>query len=122
MPSQQFGPIAERVIDALLASNPGLAQSAGDHRFDDRLPDLSTDAVADEVAMLRDAAAALSQVDEDELGAEEVVDHAVLLARVERSLFELTQVREHEWNPLRHNPGGLLYNLIVRPFAPVEQR
>jgi uncharacterized protein (DUF885 family) len=120
--AQEFVPLAERIVDALLAANPAIAGYAGDHRFDDRLPDLSDDAVARDVAMLRDASAALSQVDSDELGPEDRVDHAVLLALVERILFERTEVREHEWNPLEHNPGPLLYTLIARPFAPVPQR
>jgi hypothetical protein len=72
--------------------------------------------------MLRDAAAALSQVDDDELGPQERVDQAILLAMAERALFEYTEVREHEWNPLEHNPGPLLYALIARPFAPAAQR
>jgi uncharacterized protein (DUF885 family) len=46
----------------------------------------------------------------------------VLLARVDRMLFERTEVREHTWNPLAHNPGALLNGLIARPFAPAEQR
>lgn len=120
--AQEFVPLAERIADALLAANPGLAASAGDHRGDDRLPDLSTDGIARDVAMLRDASAALSQVDTDTLSAEDRVDHAVLLSLVERILFEHTEIREHEWNPLEHNPGPLLYGLIARPFAPVEQR
>ncbi len=120
--SQEFVPIAERVIEALLETNPGLAANAGDHRFDDRLPDLSTEAVAREVAMLRDASAALSQVDYELLDQAERVDHAVLSALVERVLFERTEVRAHEWNPLVHNPGVLLDTLISRPFAPAEQR
>jgi hypothetical protein len=120
--AQEFAPLAERIIDALLAASPTLARGAGDHRFDDRLPDLSAAAVADDVALLRDAAGALSQVDDEELSTADRVDHAVLLALVERSLFEYTEVREHEWNPLRHNPGPLLYALIARPFAPVAQR
>ncbi|HKT04443.1 MAG TPA: DUF885 family protein, partial [Rugosimonospora sp.] len=119
---QEFVPIAERVIDALLETDPALAASAGDHRFDDRLPDLSADGVAREVAMLRDASAALSQVDYEVLDAAERVDHAVLLSLVERRLFERTEVREYEWNPLVYNPGDLLDGLISRPFAPAEQR
>ena len=55
--------------------------------------------------MLRDAADALSGVDPDDARRAGAVDHAILLALVERGLFELTEVREHEWNPLRHNPG-----------------
>ena len=41
---REFVPLAERIVDALLESDPALAASAGDHRFDDRLPDLSPDA------------------------------------------------------------------------------
>src|SRR2546423_1728632 len=120
--SSEFAPLAERIVDALLEAYPGTATFAGDHRYDDRLPDYSPDSVAGDVAMLRDASVALSQVDEDTLDAQEGVDHAILSARVDRELFEYTEVREHEWHPLEHNPGPLLYALIARPFAPVAQR
>ena len=119
---QDFVPLAERIVDALLDADPGLARWAGDHRHDDRLPDFSPDAVMAETAMLRDAALALSEVEEIDLDAEENVDHAALLALVERRLFELTDVREHEWNPMRHNPGPLLHPLIARSYAPVADR
>lgn len=120
--SQAFAPLAERVVDAILAADPVTATYAGDHRFDDQLPDLSPDGVTAQVAMLRDAANALAEVDPAGLDVQERVDHEVLSALVERGLFELTEVREHEWNPLAHNPGPLLHALIARPFAPAEQR
>jgi hypothetical protein len=120
--SPEFVPLAERIVDAILEASPEQAAFAGDHRFDERLPDYSAEAVARDVAMLRDAASALSQVDEDTLSPDEAVDHAVLLAIAERAIFEYTEVREHEWNPLEHNPGALLHALIARPYAPVEQR
>src|SRR5690606_29381181 len=31
-----------------------------------------------------------------------------------RRLFELRELRAHEWNPLIHNPGRLFYGLLVR--------
>jgi len=117
-----FVPVAERIVDAILASDPVLATESGDHRFDDRLPDLSAGGVAADVAMLRDAANALSEVDVDALDVPEQVDHAVLTALVDRHLFELTEVRDHEWDPLRHNPGMLLHALLARPFAPADVR
>jgi hypothetical protein len=118
----EFVPLAERIVDALLETDPGLAASAGDHRFDDRLPDLSPGAVDERITMLRDATDALSAVEPDEMGAQDQVDHAMLSAMVERDLFELTDIREHEWNPLVHNPGPLLHTLMSRPFAPAEVR
>lgn len=119
---EPFAPLAENIVDAVLAADPVMAMYAGDHRFDDQLPDHSPDGVTAKVAMLRDAANALAEVDSAELDLEERVDHEVLAALVERGLFELTEIREHEWNPLEYNPGPLLHALIARPFAPAEER
>ncbi|GAA4689191.1 DUF885 domain-containing protein [Phytohabitans rumicis] len=118
----QFIPLAERIVEAVLEINPATASYVGDHRFDDQLPDLSTGGMAAQVAMLRDAGDALAEVDADALDPPERVDHAVLSALVERGLFEATEVRGHEWDPLEHNPAPLLYALIARPFAPPEER
>ncbi|ASW53666.1 DUF885 domain-containing protein [Plantactinospora sp. KBS50] len=119
---QDFMPLAERIVDALMASRPELAATVGDHRFDDRLPDLSGGAVAADAAMLVDAANALSELDGELLDPTEQVDHAVLSALVDRYLFESTEVRSAEWDPLEHNPGALLHALIARPFAPADER
>jgi uncharacterized protein (DUF885 family) len=122
MSTSEFVPLAERIIDELMAASPALASDVGDHRFDDRLPDLSSEGVGRRIGVLRDAAGALSGVDSDALDPAEQVDCEQLLALVERSLFSLTETRDYEWNPLAHNPGGLLYDLIARPFAPAAQR
>lgn len=119
---EDFVPLAERIVDAVLDSEPDLASFVGDHRFDGRLPDLSSDAVAERTTMFRDAADALSGLDADELSPQDQVDHALLSSLAERGLFELTDVREHEWNPLVHNPGPLLHALLSRPFAPADVR
>src|ERR671916_284680 len=79
----QFVPLAERIVDAVLESNPALASYVGDHRFDDRLPDLSTSGVAAQVAMLRDAGNALAEVDADALEPSGQVDGAAALVREE---------------------------------------
>ncbi|MEH0841874.1 DUF885 domain-containing protein [Micromonospora sp. CPCC 205711] len=119
---EEFVPLAERIVEAVLESRPGLATSAGDHRYDDRLPDLSADAVAADQGMLKEAADALSELDPDALDVEERVDHALLSALVDRELFELSEIRAYEWDPLRHNPGPLLHALLARPYAPAEER
>src|SRR5512134_301646 len=111
----QFAPLAERVLDALLEADPVLATHAGDHRFDDRLPDLSPGAVADRVSSLRDASVALSGVDDLTLDAQDRVDLAHLTSLVDRALFSLQEVRDHEWNPLVYNPGILFHALLARP-------
>jgi uncharacterized protein (DUF885 family) len=119
---ESFVPLAERIVEALLESRPELATSAGDHRYDDRLPDLSAGGLAADQAMLKDAADALSEIDPDSLDVDEQVDHALLSSLVDRELFETTEIRAHEWDPLRHNPGALLHAVLARPFAPAEVR
>jgi len=121
MPAE-FVSLAGRIVDALLLADPKTATSAGDHRLDAELPDYSPDGIMARTAMLRDAGDALSQVDVDALPAAERVDHNLLSSMVETQLFDLTELRTHSWNPLQHNPGGLLHALIARPFAPVAQR
>ncbi|MEW2144040.1 DUF885 domain-containing protein [Micromonospora vinacea] len=119
---ESFVPLAERIVDAVLESRPGLATSVGDHRFDDRLPDLSAGAVDADRAMLKEAADALSDIDPDALDLAEQVDHALLSSLVDRGLFESTEMRAHEWDPLMHNPGPLLHALVARPFASADVR
>jgi len=121
MPAE-FVTLAGRIVDALLQADPKTATSAGDHRLDAELPDYSPDGIMARTAMLRDASDALSQVDVDALPPAERVDHNLLTSMVEAQLFDLTELRTHSWNPLQHNPGGLLHALIARPFAPVAQR
>src|SRR6266540_3675530 len=110
----EFVPLAEKIVDAILEADPVAATYAGDHRFDHRLPDLSTEGVAADVSMLRDAAHALSQVDADTLDLADRVDHEILSSIVDREIFERADLREHEWNPLVHNPGALLHALMSR--------
>src|SRR5262245_61489569 len=120
--STPFAPLADQILDALLAADPSLAGSAGDHRYDDRLPDFSPESVAAQVGMLRDASAALSGADDEVMDEQARVDHATLSTVVDKTLFDLTEIREHEWNPLVYNPGGLFHELLSREFAPAEAR
>ncbi|MGV9678404.1 DUF885 domain-containing protein [Nocardia sp. NPDC003482] len=120
--AQEFEERAGRIVDVLLADDPHAAAWAGDHRADERLPDFSGEAVRGRAAMLREASHVLAEVDDDALNAEDRVDLELLRREVDGRLFLLNEVREHEWNPLAHNPGPLLYALLARPFAPPEQR
>jgi uncharacterized protein (DUF885 family) len=61
-------------------------------------------------------------VDVDGLPLAEQTDHTILSTIVDRQLLEQTELRQHEWNPVQHNPGALLHALMARPFAPVAQR
>jgi len=120
--ARDFHPVAEQIVDDLFSASPALAEWAGDHRYDHQLPDLSAAAVRAEVARLRESVDVLHEVDPEVLDAEDGVDLQLLSAAVDARLFELTEIREYEWNPLRHNPGSLFHSLLTRDFAPAEER
>ena len=57
--SQTIDTLAGAVLDELLERHPDYATSLGDHRFDDRLPDLSSAAAREEAQWVDGRLAAL---------------------------------------------------------------
>ena len=119
---ERFEALAHQTLGDLLAAQPTLATSLGEHRYDDQLDDAGPAALDTERRMLSSHLTALSALDRSGLNEVNAVDAEVLQARVEERLFELDQLREHEWNPLVANPGTALYLLLARDFAPLPDR
>ncbi|MGH3153459.1 MAG: DUF885 family protein, partial [Streptosporangiaceae bacterium] len=118
----EFARLASEYLDDLAERHPDTATSLGDHRFDDRLPDLSADALADERGALDGWAARLDALDDGALSAEHRVDATMMAGSVARRVFELDELRELTWNPLLANPGRAIYQLLARDFAPLPDR
>ena len=118
----EFARLADEYLDDLAERHPDAATSLGDHRFDDRLPDLSADALADERRALDGWAARLDALDAGALSDEHRVDAAMMAGSVARRVFELDDLRELTWNPLLANPGRAIYQLLARDFAPLPER
>lgn len=117
-----FAGLARRVLDELLERHPEAATTLGDHRFDDRLVDLSRAALADELRWAGERAAELDSLDEEVLPVEDRVDAGILRNHLATRRFELEELREPEWDPLLANPGTAIYTLLARDFAPVQDR
>ena len=118
----QFRQLAEDYLDDLARRHPDIATELGDHRYDDQLPDHGGAALDDERRRMDEFAARLTAIDEAGLDAELRVDAAVLGNDVARRLFEITELREHAWNPLLANPGQAIYTLLARDYAPLPDR
>jgi uncharacterized protein (DUF885 family) len=119
---REFVRLAGEYLDDLAERHPDAATSLGDHRFDDRLPDRSAAALADERRALDGWAARLNALDAGALSAEHRVDAAMMTDSVARRVFELDELAEHTWNPLLANPGRAIYHLLARDFAPLPDR
>lgn len=119
-----FEKLARASIEELLVTHPETATILGDHRFDDRLTDYSLAARESEEKSLRGQLAALQQIDAAALTGANRVDAQILRLNIEAAIFQLTEERPFEWNPLSYNDSlaGSVYALTVREFAPAEQR
>jgi uncharacterized protein (DUF885 family) len=117
-----IGQLAGTVLDELLERHPDFATTLGEHRFDDRLPDLSSAAAEEEARWAGDRLAALDALDETSMAIDERVDAAILRNRLQVNRFALSELRDHEWDPLLANPGTASYTLLVRDFAPAADR
>jgi uncharacterized protein (DUF885 family) len=119
---QAFEKLAGTVLEEILTRRPELASSLGDHRFDDRLTDQRPEALEDDRRTWRRMLGQLEAVDVAALAPDNAVDAAILRNRLEATLLELEDIRDHEWNPLASNPGDAVYDLLARDYAPLEDR
>ena len=117
-----FAAPARSILDGLFERHPDLATTLGDHRFDDRLPDLSSAAAEEEVRWVDGCLAKLDALDDASLRVDGRVDAQILRNRLEANKFALTESRDHEWDPLVANPGTAIYSLLLREFAPLADR
>ncbi len=119
---REFAKLAGDYLDDRAQRHPDEATDLGDHRFDDRMPDSSRTALADERHALDGWASRLGAVDAAALSPEHRVDAAMMADSVARRVLELDELAEHTWNPLLANPGRAIYPLLARDFAPLPDR
>jgi uncharacterized protein (DUF885 family) len=81
--------------DRELADDPLLATSVGDHRFDDRLPDVSSAALERQVARQRGVLAELRRIDRTALETADRINLDLFIRRLDESIrsFELGSAR-----------------------------
>jgi len=120
----QFEKLAARFVDTYPALGPVGATQLGDHRFDDRLDDISAKARDREAAFYRESLEQLSRIERSSLSRANQVDAELLRHQLESGLSQLTELEEWAWNPLVYTnlAGGAFYGLMAREFAPLPQR
>jgi uncharacterized protein (DUF885 family) len=121
-PEPSFHELARAVLDELLERHPETATALGDHRFDDRLDDLSEAALADESRWLARRLDDLDSLPTADLDPAATVDAETLTTALRLRRFQLDELRDHEWDPMVANPGTAVYMLLARDFAPLGDR
>lgn len=125
--------LVHRYLDGLFRAKPHLATFMGDHRFDDRLPDLSPAAVsrreAELTAQQRELDAILRA---GGLGADARADADILADGITLELLYLRDIRDWEWDPRLYDSfpfydpreivGQRLSDIIHGEYAPAPER
>lgn len=122
--NRMFESLAARFLDEFPALSPVGATSLGDHRFDAELDQVSEEDRQRRRDFYRQWLRDLGEIDRAQLTRDNQVDHALLVRKLQRELWELDTLQEWSWNPIEYTQlaGGSIYGLMAREFAPVEER
>ncbi|HEU5481732.1 MAG TPA: DUF885 domain-containing protein [Sphingomicrobium sp.] len=120
----RFEAFGDRIVDEYLRLNPVSATQLGDHRYDDRLPDVSAAGRAAQRAFAENALAELARFDRTSLSREHQVDAILLADQLNYLLFSDARLQDWAWDPLNYAyaAGNSLFTLQSREFAPLPDR
>ena len=123
-PDQQFESLAQRYLRESRELEPVDATALGDHRFDDRVDDVSAAGWQAQVSFIERQVAALDAIDGTALSRPNQVDALLLRHALEYQRWRIQSLEEWRWNPLIYTriAGDALYSLLARDFAPAPQR
>ena len=117
---QQFAGLAARYIASLTRLSPVEATGLGEHRYDDRLPDITAGGRAARETEWRAILGELARVDRSRLSRDNQVDLALLDNELRYKLWSNDRLQEWAWDTQGYNDtaGSALYRLAARDFAP----
>ncbi len=119
-----FADLVAAFVDELFVLQPLSATGIGDHRFDDRWPDLSDAGRLARVAAWDRWTGVFSGVDPATLTADERFDRDLVLGELAAMRFAEAELREDAWDALAwvYLLGFGLHSLMTRDFAPLARR
>jgi uncharacterized protein (DUF885 family) len=121
---KNFRKICTDWLENYFKLNPVLATQIGFHKYDDEIDNLSKNGINKQIAFCQNYLAKLDKINRNKLSRANQIDYAMLENALKSSLFNLTEVKEWQWNPLYYHSiaGGAVYNLMAREFAPANVR
>ena len=117
----QFRAMVARFIDTEMRLFPERATEAGDHRFDDKLSDLSPSGIQARIRHARDWKARFTSW-HGSLSAPNQADREWLVANLDEELLWDEEVKSYRSDPGVYLPTASVDSLIKRDFAPLAQR
>jgi len=123
-PDQKFEALGQRYLHEAQELSPIDATALGDHRFDDRIDDVSTAGWQARVTFDQRYLASLEELDRATLSRSNQVDAILLRQELEYERWRIQTLEDWRWNPLIYTrlAGDAIYPLLVREFAPAPER
>ena len=120
----RFQAITRDWLDGWMRLNPVAATQLGDHRFDDRVDDLSAAGRQQLVDFSTRMLGRLDAIDRTQLSRESQVDALILRNQLRSDIWNMQTFQSWAWDPQVYSglAGGAIYNLMAREFAPMPQR
>jgi uncharacterized protein (DUF885 family) len=111
-------------LDEYLPLHPTVATSIGDHRFDDKWPDVSEAGRQARLKFVDRWLTELRALGATDLDTNDAVDRDLLLMELEAEKFGETELRDETWDAMAwiYLLGDGIFTLIARDFAPLAER
>lgn len=117
-----FETAAKEILESNHEFYPNFASYLGLHEYDGRLPDISKAALGNRARELEKQAEQLENIDVTALSRQNYFDHAIMLSALRKELFDLTNLKLYENNPVELVWHIDMSNYIRRDYAPFQQR
>ncbi len=120
----QFAALSELALRQWMQHSPISATQIGEHRYDNRIDDVSAQGIAAGIEQTRALLDALEAIDTQQLSRDNQVDAAILRNQLEGDLFRATTLADWQWDPQFYSglAGSAIYGLMSRDFAPLPDR
>lgn len=120
----QFAALSELALRQWMQHSPISATQIGEHRYDNRIDDVSAQGIAAGIEQTRALLDALEAIDTQQLSRDNQVDAAILRNQLEGDLFRATTLADWQWDPQFYSglAGSAIYGLMARDFAPLPDR
>jgi len=120
----QFQAISKRFLAEAMRLSPVEATAMGEHKYDDRLPDMSAAGRAERRRTWQTFLAQLGRIDPVRLSRGNQVNLALLKNELRYRIWQDQTLQDWAWNAQIYNDvaAGSLYTLAARDFAPWDVR
>lgn len=116
---KEFG---DAFFDTYWALNPGYALSVGYYKYADRLIVPDDKSRSEDLAFIDRSRAKLLAIDPQRLSEGRRADWAILDNELAAERWQITELREWQWDPSNYNVADPFARILNTEFAPLDQR